>query len=484
MAPSNPKTPSRRPAPRSRPHTEELPFDDELPQPRLARRKKAEEVIPTALYDIGEDAPLPQKWGSEAVSDPGFKPAYLYVEKGPGQGQLLPVNQGTLVIGRASVSELRLQHSSVSRRHAQLTRLADRFYLKDLGSQNGTFANKARIETEIEVYPGDLIAIGSARLKLRGGTDKLSPDVQRQIRKLADGKQRATSAGRSRSKTAASNLAAVAVACLAIGFGLAAVAFAALKFLEASEADGGGLVVEASAPVVGTSQEPSPAEAAPTPAAVGPAPAKAAVQAPRPEPRPATRIAERRTGPAPTPAPKKAAAAPAPTKVSSEAAAALVRYEEGDVAGAVAMARAAGDKELLAKLSEFQRAWNAAQAAEKAGEGTKAIRSYQQALAVDEKLSGGWGKHGPVISKKLGGLYTLVGQYYVDQGDEKNARLALNAALRYQPDNAEARAELNTLAQLKAKPAPAPAPTRAPASRTEASSREQQKSAIEDAWND
>jgi hypothetical protein len=77
------------------------------------------------------------------------------------------VKQGVLVLGRASSSDLRLQHPSISRRHAQLTRRGERLFLKDLGSQNGTFVNRARLTTEVELHAGDMLALGNALLRVR-----------------------------------------------------------------------------------------------------------------------------------------------------------------------------------------------------------------------------------------------------------------------------------------------------------------------------
>ena len=114
------------------------------------------------------DRELPARFSSGEYEDPGHSPAFLYVERGPGVGQLLPIKQGVLVLGRASTSDLRLQHPSISRRHAQLTRRGDHLTLKDLGSQNGTYVNRARLAGEIELRSGDELALGNALLQLRG----------------------------------------------------------------------------------------------------------------------------------------------------------------------------------------------------------------------------------------------------------------------------------------------------------------------------
>jgi eukaryotic-like serine/threonine-protein kinase len=49
----------------------------------------------------------------------------------------------------------------VNRRHASLEVRADRAWLTDLGSRNGTFVDGVRIDGERELQDGDKITIGS-----------------------------------------------------------------------------------------------------------------------------------------------------------------------------------------------------------------------------------------------------------------------------------------------------------------------------------
>ncbi|WP_241758275.1 FHA domain-containing protein [Myxococcus landrumensis] len=185
MAPPNPKRPPRPPRP---PGTQapkdsdvELPFDDDEVAPLQADDPRPQRV---PQFPAGSRKPTRQgggrgrergdrelsskfDWGRE-YSNPGHPPAFLYVERGPGAGQLVPVQPGTLVLGRSSSSDLRLQHPSISRRHAQVTRKGDQIFLKDLGSQNGTFINRNRVTDEVEVMSGDEITLGNAMMRLRG----------------------------------------------------------------------------------------------------------------------------------------------------------------------------------------------------------------------------------------------------------------------------------------------------------------------------
>src|SRR5687767_13072793 len=131
--PSNPK--------RSPPRKGGLPFDDaeilkaDDPRPQRVPQypasgarhalKKVEEHIPTSVFNTEQhDKELRASYGASQA----HKPAFLYVERGPGAGQLVELKQGPLVIGRASVSDLRLQHPSISRRHAQFKRIGEQFF--------------------------------------------------------------------------------------------------------------------------------------------------------------------------------------------------------------------------------------------------------------------------------------------------------------------------------------------------------------------
>ena len=71
----------------------------------------------------------------------------------------------TLVVGRASASDLPVFDPTISRRHAELTSDGLAIRVRDLGSSNGTFVNGARV-TEGTVSPGDTIAFGKVPFRV------------------------------------------------------------------------------------------------------------------------------------------------------------------------------------------------------------------------------------------------------------------------------------------------------------------------------
>ena len=90
-------------------------------------------------------------------------------------------DRGELVIGRGDdPGAVRIDHSSVSRRHARLV-VGEDLRLEDLGSSNGTFVAGERIAPNEPclVAPGMLIEIGTVMVVLRGAGASLTMGASR-----------------------------------------------------------------------------------------------------------------------------------------------------------------------------------------------------------------------------------------------------------------------------------------------------------------
>lgn len=84
---------------------------------------------------------------------------YLGFADGDGATHLLPIDSKIVHIGRASNSDLRLEHIQVSRRHAILVRYGRHVRVLDDRSSAGTFVNGLRVvATDLE--DGDVVVIG------------------------------------------------------------------------------------------------------------------------------------------------------------------------------------------------------------------------------------------------------------------------------------------------------------------------------------
>ncbi|MEX0833828.1 MAG: FHA domain-containing protein [Actinomycetota bacterium] len=93
--------------------------------------------------------------------------ALLAVTRGPNAGSTFLVEGGddSMSLGRNPASDIFLDDVTVSRRHADIRRRPDGLYLHDLGSLNGSYVNRERVE-ETKLASGDEVQIGKFRLQV------------------------------------------------------------------------------------------------------------------------------------------------------------------------------------------------------------------------------------------------------------------------------------------------------------------------------
>jgi pSer/pThr/pTyr-binding forkhead associated (FHA) protein len=88
----------------------------------------------------------------------------LVVRSGGGMaGQTFQPEAGRTLIGRSPECAIFLDDVTVSRRHAELERVGETFTIRDLGSLNGTYVNRRRIESAV-LENDDEVQIGKYRL--------------------------------------------------------------------------------------------------------------------------------------------------------------------------------------------------------------------------------------------------------------------------------------------------------------------------------
>ena len=112
---------------------------------------------PGATVKVGETVLLVLV---ERLAPPRGGSRFVVVPEGD---EALPVPlAGELMLGRDRASDVRVDHSSVSRRHAMLRESAGTVLLTDLDSPNGTRVNGQVVRGERRVLPGDGITLGTA----------------------------------------------------------------------------------------------------------------------------------------------------------------------------------------------------------------------------------------------------------------------------------------------------------------------------------
>jgi pSer/pThr/pTyr-binding forkhead associated (FHA) protein len=103
---------------------------------------------------------------TEVETEASSARAYLEIRLGRGPVTRRALTEPRVVVGRSPSVELQLDHDTVSRRHAELS--CDpfgRFWVRDLGSTNGTVVNTERV-SERQLAPGDRIRVGDYTLVL------------------------------------------------------------------------------------------------------------------------------------------------------------------------------------------------------------------------------------------------------------------------------------------------------------------------------
>ncbi|HEX4976899.1 MAG TPA: FHA domain-containing protein [Nocardioides sp.] len=89
--------------------------------------------------------------------------ALLVVQRGPSAGSRFLLDTDVVSAGRHPDSEIFLDDVTVSRRHAEFRRGPDGYRVADVGSLNGTYVNRDRID-EVPLQGGDEVQIGKYRL--------------------------------------------------------------------------------------------------------------------------------------------------------------------------------------------------------------------------------------------------------------------------------------------------------------------------------
>jgi len=89
--------------------------------------------------------------------------AMLVVKRGPSAGTRFLLTKEITTAGRHPESDMFMDDITVSRRHAEIRRAGSLFRIVDMGSLNGTYVNRLRVE-EIDLESGDEIQIGKFRL--------------------------------------------------------------------------------------------------------------------------------------------------------------------------------------------------------------------------------------------------------------------------------------------------------------------------------
>ncbi len=92
----------------------------------------------------------------------GYVKYRLTIIKGFNKGEVYPLEDDEIIIGRGEENGIVLKIPEISREHAVLTKTEEGYVIKDLGSTNGTFVDKKKVGEKYLLKPGDTVMLGDA----------------------------------------------------------------------------------------------------------------------------------------------------------------------------------------------------------------------------------------------------------------------------------------------------------------------------------
>ena len=123
---------------------------------RRTRSKGAQDNAPTMILP-------PEKNQSHAGTE---EPAKMVVIQGIEPGLQLLLDRPKTVIGRSQHNQLVLDSTTVSRRHAQVTKHSNLYEIEDLNSRNGILINNDQLKSNERrpLFHGDTVRLGDQQL--------------------------------------------------------------------------------------------------------------------------------------------------------------------------------------------------------------------------------------------------------------------------------------------------------------------------------
>jgi pSer/pThr/pTyr-binding forkhead associated (FHA) protein len=106
----------------------------------------------------------PDEVAADLVPGEELREPALVVRAGGGRaGETFHLLEPRTLVGRSPDCDVFLDDVTVSRRHAEIVREQNGYVIRDLGSLNGTFVNRRRIESSV-LATDDEVQIGKYRL--------------------------------------------------------------------------------------------------------------------------------------------------------------------------------------------------------------------------------------------------------------------------------------------------------------------------------
>ena len=136
------------------------PGDDPLTNPAPVPLPKTPAPVQKIILDDAQPDLITPIATSQVITNPRLVSS---------TGDALSIPEGDLVVGREVGLGLSLVgETTVSRKHAQVSRQGSTVTVKDFGSTNGTFVNGIPVQGEQSIRPGDAVQFGSVKFRFEG----------------------------------------------------------------------------------------------------------------------------------------------------------------------------------------------------------------------------------------------------------------------------------------------------------------------------
>ena len=111
----------------------------------------------------------PEDAATVAALPPGS--ALLIVQRGTEAGERFLLDSDRVAAGRSPKAEIFLDDVTVSRRHVEFVRDGLKFSVRDVGSLNGTYVNRQRVDAA-QLNSGDEVQIGKFRMSFHASPNQ------------------------------------------------------------------------------------------------------------------------------------------------------------------------------------------------------------------------------------------------------------------------------------------------------------------------
>ena len=140
----------------------------QVPEPTTMRLQAVQGAEPVEL--VAETDHVLTKADLATVEALRAGTALLVVLRGPNTGARFLLDDDEVMSGRHPDSDIFLDDVTVSRRHAEVAKAGDGYVVRDVGSLNGTYLNRERIEADMPLNNGDEVQVGLFKLVFRSAS--------------------------------------------------------------------------------------------------------------------------------------------------------------------------------------------------------------------------------------------------------------------------------------------------------------------------